>query len=131
MSTYLQPRAATVASIATSAFPPLTSLTIVAPASTAFLAVSADIVSMLISAPFPARAFTTGSVRACSTSDVIRSAPGRVDSPPISITFTPSAIISSPRVIAWSTERYFPPSANESGVTLSIPITIMLLPICN
>ena len=120
---YLHPRPATVANISGSAAPPLTSLMMAAPASTANRAVAARIVSMLISGPFPTSALTTGITRRCSSSAETRSAPGRVDSPPISMISTPSSIISKPRWTACSKVKCFPPSAKESGVTLTMPIT--------
>ena len=50
-------------------------------------------------------------------------APGRVDSPPTSTMSAPSSIISSPRETARSGSSHRPPSENESGVTLRIPMT--------
>ena len=48
-----------------------------------------------------------------------------VDSPPISMMSTPSAIISRPRATPASKELWRPPSANESGVRFKIPMTNM------
>ena len=51
------------------------------------------------------------------------SAPGRVDSPPISRIAAPSALQLRPWPIAASRLEVPPPSENESGVTLTTPIT--------
>ena len=52
------------------------------------------------------------------------SAPGRVDSPPMSRIAAPSARAAAPWAIAASGSRYSPPSENESGVTLTTPMTV-------
>ena len=52
-----------------------------------------------------------------------RVAPGRVDSPPTSTMSAPAAASANPRSIAASRSSQRPPSLNESGVTLSTPIT--------
>ena len=95
----------------------------VAPAATAARATSARIVSIETTTPCSAKALTTGIVLSSSCSCEVRCAPGRVDSPPISIMSAPSATISRPRVIAAAEESNWPPSENESGVTLRIPMT--------
>ena len=64
----------------------------------------------------------TGIVRANSSSIDTGSAPGRVDSPPISIISAPSSIIFVAWLAACSGVSNFPPSLKESGVTLRIPI---------
>ncbi|CAB4921995.1 unannotated protein [freshwater metagenome] len=114
--------------ISGSAKPALTSLIICAPAAIAALAVLARIVSMLIGTPNPASSLITGITRAISSASLTRSAPGRVDSPPISIMSTPSEIISCARLTADANELCFPPSAKESGVTFKIPMIFMDLP---
>ena len=117
--------AAAVCSIKGSANPPLTSLIIDAPAFIAALAVLARIVSILIFTPCFANSVITGIVLAISSASLTRSAPGLVDSPPISMMSTSSAIISNPRATAASKSLCLPPSANESGVTFKMPITNM------
>ena len=101
----------------------VTSLMISAPAATAARATDAFEVSMLIAAPvFAASPSMTGSTRRNSSSAVTGAAPGRVDSPPISRISAPSSTRRSP----WSTAALaavkFPPSENESGVTLITPM---------
>ena len=51
------------------------------------------------------------------------SAPGRLDSPPMSRMSAPSASSCSQRAIAAPSSTPAPPSENESGVTLTMPIT--------
>ena len=58
-------------------------------------------------------------------------APGLVDSPPISIISAPSATSFLTCINASSISLNFPPSENESGVTLSIPIIYVLSPKLN
>ena len=48
---------------------------------------------------------------------------GRVDSPPTSRMSAPSAISARARSTAWSKANHSPPSENESGVTLRMPMT--------
>src|SRR5262249_6238926 len=106
-----------------SASPPLTSLTSRAPASSAGCATSARIVSTLTGTPAAASARMTGPTRRSSSSADTRCAPGRVDSPPTSTMSAPCAASSRPRAIAASGPNQDPPSENESGVTLTTPIT--------
>jgi hypothetical protein len=81
-------------------------------------------VSMEIgTATLPARTRTTGMTRRSSSSSGTGSAPGRVDSPPMSRMPAPSAANRSPCSIARPGSSQRPPSENESGVTLTIPIT--------
>src|ERR1700712_3706559 len=122
MSTYGTPRAAMSGNIAGSA-PPLTSLTSTAPASSAASATDARAVSTLTRAPAATSPATTGSTRSRSSVSVTRTAPGRVDSPPTSSTSAPSFSICSPARTADSGDSNRPPSENESGVTLTMPIT--------
>src|SRR5215469_2689558 len=65
----------------------------------------------------------TGSTRCSSSSRLTGCAPGRVDSPPTSMSAAPSAAMRSPVSTAASTDAKRPPSEKESGVTLSTPIT--------
>ena len=100
-----------------------TSFTIEAPASRAFSAISGLRVSMEIgTSSFPASLARTGPTRDHSTSAGTGSAPGRVDSPPRSITSAPSSTIRRARETAASGESYRPPSEKESGVTLRTPM---------
>src|SRR6267143_1412702 len=100
--------------------PPETSLTISAPASTAAAATAALVVSMLIGSPVRlASSRTTASVRRRSSLASTGSASGRVDSPPTSRMSAPSSASWSP----CATGSYAPPSENESGVALTMPIT--------
>ena len=62
-----------------------------------------------------------------SSSKLILSEPGLVDSPPISIMSAPSFNNYSAWIKALSLLRYFPPSEKESGVTFRIPIIIGFL----
>src|SRR5690606_30444622 len=125
MHTYATPVRATTSAIAGSARPPETSLTIRAPASTARSATTARVVSTLTTAPSAASAEITGSTRASSASTGTRPAPGRVDSPPTSRTSAPSPRSSRPCATAASGSYHSPPSENESGVTLTTPMTSM------
>src|SRR5579862_2277545 len=98
------------------------SLSMVAPASSAALATAGFTVST-DTRTWGARASTTGTTRARSSASGTGVAPGRLDSPPTSTTSAPWAANSSPWATACSGSRYRPPSENESGVTLSTPIT--------
>ena len=113
--------------IFSSAKPPLTSLTYSTPNLIASLAILDLVVSIERATSFFTNSLITGITRFLSSSSVIRSAPGFVDSPPISIMSTPSAIISSARFKASSIRKCMPPSAKESGVMFKIPITKVLI----
>ncbi len=103
---------------------PLTSLTRSAPAAMARRATSGLRVSMETgTGDEDANAFRTGPTRRHSSSQGTVSAPGRVDSPPMSMIAAPSETIWRARAIAASASAYRPPSENESGVTLRTPIT--------
>ena len=65
----------------------------------------------------------TGITRRNSSVSLTGSAPGRVDSPPMSKISAPWATSSSAWATAASVLRNFPPSEKESGVTLTMPIT--------
>src|SRR5690348_11430952 len=106
-----------------SARPPLTSLTRLAPASSAAAATSARMVSTLTGTPSLASPVITGMTRRNSSSADIRWAPGRVDSPPTSTMSAPCAVSCRPRPIAASAPNHSPPSENESGVTFTTPMT--------
>jgi hypothetical protein len=109
--------------ISGSARPPVTSLMIDAPASSAPSATAALVVSIEINAETFSRNFAiTGTTRASSSFAETGMAPGRVDSPPTSIIPAPSAIIREPCSIAFSFVKNSPPSEKESGVTLSTPM---------
>src|SRR3954451_12496379 len=102
-----------------------TSFTMRAPAWSAASATTSLVVSMETRATPPtARRSTTGTTRWSSSSAGTGSAPGRVDSPPTSSISAPSAASSSPCLTAASASRNSPPSENESGVTLTTPITV-------
>ncbi len=114
---------ATSGIIAGSAPPALTSLTNCAPAATACSATDARMVSTETTAPAAASSRTTGTTRRSSSASSTRAAPGRVDSPPTSTRSAPCATRSSPCLTASSGSNHSPPSENESGVTLTTPIT--------
>ena len=101
---------------------PVTSLIMLAPASTHALATDAWRVSMLTHMSSSAKRRTTSKTRLSSSSSETGSAPGRMDSPPTSTIRAPSSIIWRPAATASSIEAYDPPSEKESGVTFSIPI---------
>src|SRR5215469_6270925 len=106
-----------------SASPPLTSLTSLAPTPSAACATGARMVSMLTTRPASASAVTTGITLRSSSSCVTRGAPGLVDSPPTSTMSAPWRASSTPCAIASSAPNHLPPSENESGVTFTTPIT--------
>ena len=65
----------------------------------------------------------TGTILWASSSGVTGLEPGRVDSPPTSMMSAPSSSICSARSTAAAGSRFSPPSLNESGVTLRMPMT--------
>src|ERR1700682_1727118 len=73
-------------------------------------------------ANLPCKRFNTGIRRRNSSASPIRVEPGRVDSAPMSMISAPCSSSSIARKKARSGSRYFPPSENESGVTLSTPM---------
>jgi hypothetical protein len=119
-----QPRSATSAAIARSPRRALTSLTIVAPASSAAAATAAFVLSIDSRTPALARPSTTGTTRRSSSRSLTGAAPGRVDSPPMSRICAPCAASFCPCAIAAAGSSHSPPSENESGVTLTTPMTI-------
>ncbi len=71
----------------------------------------------------PAMASTMGATRSSSSVGETERAPGRVDSPPTSISVAPAATIAWACRNAASRSAKRPPSEKESGVTLRIPMT--------
>ncbi|CFE00983.1 Uncharacterised protein [Bordetella pertussis] len=65
----------------------------------------------------------SGRMRASSSAALTGCAPGRVDSPPRSRIWAPSSINWRAWAIALSVSACSPPSENESGVTLTMPMT--------
>ena len=106
---------------------PDTSLMMAAPASTQARATSAWRVSMLTQMPAWASSRTTSTVRESSSATDTSAEPGRVDSPPTSMTFAPCSIMLFACAIAASCVLCSPPSENESGVTFKMPITMGIL----
>src|SRR4030095_9396498 len=70
----------------------------------------------------------TGRTRSRSAAARGGAAPGRRDSPPTSSRSAPSAAIRTPASIARAGLKRTPPSENESGVTLMIPMTRVRAP---
>ncbi len=102
----------------------LTSLMIWAPASSAAAATSAFCVSMLMGTVVSAASsLMTGMTRRSSSSADTGSLPGRVLSPPTSMTSAPSAHMARPCSTASVRARKLPPSEKESGVTFRMPMT--------
>src|SRR5829696_2777866 len=124
MRQHSQPASATTAAIAGSPRRAVTSLTNAAPAASAARATAAFEVSMLRTAGrSPASASITGTTRRSSSSSPTPWAPGRVDSPPTSTRSAPSAASAWACATASWRPKHSPPSENESGVTLRMPIT--------
>ena len=100
-------------------------MTIEAPASIAAAATAALAVSIdsLTPRPEPASSWSTGTVRRSSSAAATGSAPGRVDSPPTSRISAPSPASTRACSSAAAGVGKRPPSENESGVTLMIPIS--------
>ena len=107
-----------------SARPPLTSLTSVAPASTAW---RGDLRAHRVDGHHDVRRRRAprrpGGRGAAPPATLGRSAPGRVDSPPTSTRSAPSAASARPCATAAAGSNQSPPSENESGVTLTTPMT--------
>ncbi len=101
----MAPRSAQSAAISGSPRRAVTSLTIVAPASSAAAATGAFEVSTETSRPTPASPSMTGTTRRSSSSAATGSAPGRVDSPPTSRISAPASASSRPCAIAASGSR--------------------------
>ena len=100
-----------------------TSLMQSAPIASAARMTSGRRVSTEIGTPSGTKASSTGLSRRNSRAGSTGSAPGRVDSAPMSMRSAPSAIIRWACSTARSGLAYWPPSENESGVTFRIPIT--------
>ena len=66
----------------------------------------------------------TGSTRASSSPSGSGNAPGRDDSPPMSRMSAPASTSASQCANAAWVDLYCPPSEKESGVTLTMPITL-------
>src|SRR5919204_6087351 len=115
------PDSATVSAIRGSPRSAVTSLTSSAPRSTARRATSALLVS--IDSGAPCSPSSTGTTRRSSSASETPSDPGRVDSPPMSTIAAPSSSIRRPAATAAAGWKCTPPSENESGVTLTTPIT--------
>src|SRR3954453_12355891 len=98
------------------------SFTMTAPRPSALCATSAFAVSM-DTGTAPASCSSTGTTRRSSSSSVTPPEPGRVDSPPMSTSAAPSSIIRRAAAAATPGSRCTPPSENESGVTLTTPMT--------
>ena len=95
-----------------------------APAAAHSVMISGREVSIeIITSRFAAIFFTTGRTREASSSAETKAAPGRVDSPPISIMSAPSFTICTAWLNAVFLSINLPPSEKESGVTFKIPIT--------
>ena len=102
---------------------PEMSFTISAPAATAWRATSALVVSMEIGTSIlEARRSMTGMTRRSSSCNGTGSAPGRVDSPPMSSAAAPSAISCNACSTAESRAMNRPPSEKLSGVMFKMPI---------
>ena len=100
-----------------------TSFTMSAPASSTAAITSGRLVSTDTGTPSVTACWTTGSTRRSSSARSGVAEPGRVDSPPMSRMSTPSATRVSQWRRAASVSAWRPPSENESGVTLTMPIT--------
>src|SRR4249919_2159834 len=103
----------------------VTSLTSSAPRARARRATS-DFEVSIETGTSPASPSSTGTTRRSSSSASTPSDPGRVDSPPTSTIAAPSAAMRRAEAIASAGSRLTPPSENESGVTLTTPITLGL-----
>lgn len=123
MTTMPQAELAHVASIAGSAVRPETSLMIFAPALRAAAATQDFCVSMEMRPSQVSRSdWMRGMVLSISVAAGTGLAPGRVDSPPISMMDAPWAIISRACRRAASRFVNWPPSVKESGVVLRMPM---------
>src|SRR6185437_15746021 len=128
MSTSVLPAAAHTSAIRRSSRRADTSLTIVAPAEIAAYATSDFTVSTATRTDGHrlTSSSMTGRTRAVSSAIATGVAPGRVDSPPTSITSAPSPIIRAAWRIAWSNGKKLPPSLKLSRVMFSMPTMIGL-----
>ena len=102
-----------------------TSLTISAPFSAASLITVAFPLSIdIIVSRFCLTLRIIGMTLSSCCSELTSAAPGLVDSPPISMTEAPSFTILTHAENASSSDKYFPPSENESGVIFKTPIIL-------
>src|SRR4030095_14991608 len=115
------PEEATTSASAGSPRRAVTSLTSSAPSSIARRATSALAVSTEPATPFSAS--STGTTLRSSSLAETPAEPGRVDSPPTSTIEAPSSTMPRADATASSGRKVTPPSENESGVTLTTPIT--------
>src|SRR3984893_10725052 len=114
---------ATTASSAPGSRNARTSLMSPAPAALAARMTSALLVSIEMITAVAARSRSiTGMTRRNSSAAPTGSAPGRVDSPPTSMSAAPSAAMRTPCSTAAATETERAPSEKESGVTFSTPM---------
>ena len=95
---------------------------IAAPAPSAARITSGLLVSTDSGTPSRASDSTSGTTRCSSSSSVTSAAPGRVDSPPMSRMSAPSSTRRSACASAVPYVECWPPSENESGVTLTMPM---------
>ena len=123
MTTTADPVSATASAMPGSRCSPQTSLMRQAPSRAASRATAALLVSMEIGASRSASASSTGTTRRSSSASETGRWPGRVDSPPTSTIAAPSAIIARARATAAAGSKWRPPSENESGVTLRMPMS--------
>ena len=129
MTTTAAPLSATTPAIAGSFCNPQTSLTIETPAAMARRAISALYVSIETGAETAATSGPiSGARRRHSSSSGTGVWPGRVDSAPTSITSAPSSTSLRACACAVSVDSKRPPSENESGVTLRMPMMTGLTP---
>ena len=123
MMTTAEPVSATASAMPGSRCRPQTSLMTQAPSRAASRATLALLVSMEIGASSSASASSAGTTRRSSSSSGTGRWPGLVDSPPISTIAAPSATIVFARATAAASSAWRPPSENESGVTLRMPMS--------
>ena len=100
------------------------SLTISAPRSSTARITAGLYVSTEIGTPSTTASRTSGTTRASSSSKGTAGLPGRVDSPPMSRISAPSLSNCSQCRNAAMVEAWCPPSEKESGVTLTMPMTL-------
>ncbi len=123
MMTRAEPVSATASAMPGSRCKPQTSLMTEAPSRAASRATAALPVSIETATSKSAtNASSTGLTRQSSSSADTGAWPGRVDSPPMSTIAAPSATIPLARATAEPGSKWRPPSENESGVTLRMPI---------
>ncbi len=117
-----QPRCATNAAAAGSCVNALTSLTMIAPPSSAAAITALLRVSIDTCTPGSSLAHS-GARRASSSAVVTSAAPGRVDSAPISMIPAPAACMACAAAMAASASPPWPSLEKLSGVMFNMPIT--------